>query len=168
MLRQDGTTALSLAAYKGNLDVVRLLVDKAADINAPDKVNAPYGLMSLLLRPNQPWPWIDSQSVGSVQMSTVPPLVRTPTPSPTAPLLSITKHRVWAHTQFLMVFKTTHRVHIHVYVPHNVRVICGTYYIYYYVLVSMCAFMCLWIWLICDKHLCSPRLPGRIDHLDAP
>ena len=39
LIRQDGDTCLMWAAWKGHVDVVRLLVELKADIDASRKVN---------------------------------------------------------------------------------------------------------------------------------
>lgn len=38
MIVQDSRTALMLAASNGNLDLVKILVEKGADVNIQDKV----------------------------------------------------------------------------------------------------------------------------------
>jgi hypothetical protein len=48
---QDSRTALMLAASNGNLDLVKILIDKGADINIQDKVRSFYACRGFFFTP---------------------------------------------------------------------------------------------------------------------
>ena len=120
--RQDGTTPLILAAYKGHLEIVRLLVDRAADINATEEVHAPCGPTSRSYGPAGSSlnfkACSDFRPAGSVQTPSSSPPPPLPSQPPT-PLHTHTK-AVWADVVYFCEH-VTECVHLH---PQSVYIRC--------------------------------------------